>query len=69
MKMMNVHKNQEGAYTVQFYDRYGRYVNDKDLVAITLIDAQEQGRDGLLHNEEASSFLVRRNVYNSVDHM
>lgn len=66
---MSVHKNQEGIYTIQFYDKYGRYIKDEDMIEGTLQDAIGLGELGVAEKEEAKSFLVKRNVYNSVDHL
>lgn len=66
---MEIHKNQEGIYTIQFFDKYGRYIKEEDMLAETLDAAIADGKAVVEGKEDVKSFLVKRNVYNSVDHL
>lgn len=63
-----MHKNEEGVYTLLFFDKHGRHLKDKDQLQNTLTNSIDNGNKELVGCPEAVSFLVRRNVYNSIDH-
>jgi len=63
-----MHKHQEGVYNVLYFDKHGRHLREKDLIRTNLHDAIEAGKSHASKSAELSSFIVKRNVYNSVDH-
>lgn len=64
-----MHKNEEGVYTLLFFDKHGRHLKDKDQLVDNLMNSINNGKQGLKEVENAASFLVKRNLYNSIDHM
>lgn len=63
------HKNEEGTYVITFYDKFGRHIKDKDVIRTTLSDSITDGNFTLSDKpEEFSSFVVKRTLYNSVQH-
>jgi len=63
-----VHKNEEGVYLVHFYDKHGRRLKDFDKLVDNLMNSINYGKDQLREVEDIESFIVRRNLYNSIDH-
>lgn len=61
-----LHKNMEGIYTVQFFDKYGRPLKELEKTALNYLVSLEVGNKNI--TEEAVSFIVRRTLYNSIDH-
>ena len=63
-----MHKNEEGVYLVHFYDKHGRRLKDFDKLVDNLMNSINYGKDQLREVEDIESFIVRRNLYNSIDH-
>ena len=63
-----MHKNEEGVYAVLFYDKHGRHLKDQDMLMPNLYESIQLGKAVLEQNTDPESFLVKRNVYNSIDH-
>lgn len=63
-----MHKNEEGVYAVLFYDKHGRHLKDQDMLMTNLYESIQLGKAVLERGEDSESFLVKRNVYNSIDH-
>lgn len=63
-----MHKNEEGVYLVHFYDKHGRRLKDFDKLIDNLMNSINYGKDQLREVEDIESFIVRRNLYNSIDH-
>jgi hypothetical protein len=64
-----MHKNEEGIYMVHFYDKHGRRLRDYDTLVNNLINSIDTGKKVKEANDDISSFIVRRNLYNSIDHL
>lgn len=63
-----MHKNEEGIYTLLYFDKHGRHLKEADELVSNLHTSIEIGRNTIAVDNEAVSFLVKRNVYNSIDH-
>jgi hypothetical protein len=63
-----MHKNEEGVYMVHFYDKHGRRLRDYDQLVNNLINSINKGKTLKKEYEDIESFIVRRNLYNSIDH-
>jgi hypothetical protein len=63
-----MHKNEEGIYTLLYFDKHGRHLKEADELVGNLHTSIEIGRNTIAVDNEAVSFLVKRNVYNSIDH-
>lgn len=63
-----MHKNEEGIYTLLYFDKHGRHLKETDELVGNLHTSIEIGRNTIAMDNEAVSFLVKRNVYNSIDH-
>lgn len=62
-----MHKNDEGTYIVVFFDKHGRHLKDHDILCNNSYTSIETGKKTVTLEEEPFSFLVRRNIYNSID--
>lgn len=62
-----MHKNQEGVYTLLYFDKHGRHIKEADELVGNLHNSIEIGKSTISADNEAVSFLVKRNVYNSID--
>jgi len=63
-----MHKNEEGIYLLHFYDKHGRRLKEFDQLVNNLINSINTGKQHLKDNDDVESFIVRRNLYNSIDH-
>lgn len=64
-----LHKNQEGTYTIAFFDLFGRHVKGKDVLKESLSESTNTGNEGVKNDDNLDSFIIKRTVYNSKQHM
>lgn len=63
----NLHKHSEGAYNVLFFDHHGRHIKEEDVIKTNLTSSIDYGKLKKTSDDNINSFLVKRNIYNSID--
>lgn len=64
---MSLHKHDVGAYTIVFFDKYGKQLKELELVRSNLYLSRTDAETELGKDDRIVSFVIRRNLYNSLD--
>lgn len=56
-----------GEYRIDFFDRYGGKLRDLEQSARCVTEAIEQGDKAIAANAEVASFIITRQIFNSLD--
>lgn len=64
---MGLHKHDQGAYTIVFFDKYGKQLKTLELVRANLQQSKEDAEAKMKKRDEVASYVIRRNLYNSID--
>lgn len=64
---MSLHKHDVGAYTIVFFDKYGKQLKELELVRSNLHLSRTDAETELDKDDRIVSFVIRRNLYNSLD--